>query len=84
MSEATMAAPARKRLLSLAEVSAMVGASRPAILRWARLGTFPAPIVFGGDGRAVKRWWRPADIEAVLDGTWTSTKAKTTAKAHGR
>ena len=52
------------RLLSLADLEEMTGASRKAILGWVKAGRFPKPVPIG----IGKLWWNREAVERVLQG----------------
>jgi predicted DNA-binding transcriptional regulator AlpA len=74
----TRAAAAAKlpQVVPLAEVVRTFGVQRQTIRLWIRRGEFPPPLPFS----RVRLCWNRADVEAVVNGSWTPPgKAKTKA-----
>jgi predicted DNA-binding transcriptional regulator AlpA len=49
-----------------------MGTCKTTLERWVKQGQFPPPLNVGAGG---VRLWAVADIEAVLNGTWTPSAA---------
>jgi hypothetical protein len=53
-------------MYSLAELEAMIGATKKTIMAWVKVGIFPAPVLRGrGHG---KLRWNIAHVERALEG----------------
>ena len=54
------------RLLTVLEVAKMCGVAAPSIMRWVKVGHFPAPIKLGNPNKRGPVRWRSNDLDEWL------------------